>query len=147
MVQRPTISPSILGWMVEVESSSKDMIAFIENSLGQSLIMQARSSSSNSNSLKSYGIMTSAEAGKVVLIWEINILEAAHFLFFFFFFLMLERFLQQWVYTPNWIFLCYMRVQWDQGSLILRLQGLGLICTQTWASPLRPSKLLQANWT
>ena len=82
MVQRPTISPSILGWMVEVKSSLKDMIAFIENFLGQSLIMQARSSSSNSNSLKSYGIMTSAEAGKVVLIWEIDIPEVAHFLFF-----------------------------------------------------------------
>ena len=44
--------------------------------------MQAGLGSLSSNSLKGFGIMTFAGAGKVVLIWGIDILEVVHFLFF-----------------------------------------------------------------
>ena len=58
------------------------MIAFIKNSLGQSQIIQARSNSSSYTSLKGSGINTSTGAGKMGLIWGIDILILAHFLFF-----------------------------------------------------------------
>ena len=44
--------------------------------------MQARLNSLSSNSLKGFGIITSTGAGKVALMWGIDILEAAHFFFF-----------------------------------------------------------------
>ena len=82
MVQRPPISLGILGWIVEAESSSEDVIAFIENSLGQSQIMQTRSDSSSFNSLKDSSIMTSTRVGRVALTWWIDIPRVPHFLFF-----------------------------------------------------------------
>ena len=81
MVQRPTILLSIPGRIVEVRLSLGDMVVFTENSSGQSRIMQVISCSSSSNSLKGSGILTLAEAGKVVLIWGIDIPEMSHFLF------------------------------------------------------------------
>ena len=81
MVQRLVVSPGIPGRIVEVGLSSGDMIAFMENSLGQSRIMQARSDSSSSNSLKGLSIMTSVGARKVGLIWGIDTPEVSHFLF------------------------------------------------------------------
>ena len=65
MVQRLAILPSSPGRIVEIEPSLEDMIVFTENSSGQSRITQARSDSSSSTSLKSYGIMHSAGAKKV----------------------------------------------------------------------------------
>ena len=82
MVQRPAISLGVPSRIVEVGSSSKDVIAFPENSLGQSRIMQARLGFSSSSSLKGFGIMTLVEVRNVDLIWEIDIPEATHFLFF-----------------------------------------------------------------
>ena len=81
VVQRLAVSLGILGWIVKVKLSLGDMIAFTETSSGQSRIKQAILGSSSSNSLKSFGIMTSVEARKVVLIWGINIPEVSHFIF------------------------------------------------------------------
>ena len=81
MVQRFAVLPSSPGRIVEIEPSSEDMIVFIENSLGQSRITQARSDSSSSTSLKSYGIMHLARAEKVALIWPIDIPGLASLLF------------------------------------------------------------------
>ena len=81
MVQRPAISPGIPSQIVEVKPSLKDVIAFMENSSGQNQIMQAKSGSSSSDSLEGSGIMTSARAKKMVLLWEIDIPEVVHFLF------------------------------------------------------------------
>ena len=82
MVQRPVVSLGIPDQIVDVRLSLGDVIAFTENSLGQSRIMQARSGSSSSNSLKGSSIMTSADAGKMALIWGIDISWLVHFLFF-----------------------------------------------------------------
>ena len=57
MVQRPAVSPGIRDQIVEVRLSLEDVIAFLKNSLAQSRIMQVRSGSSSSNSLKGFGHM------------------------------------------------------------------------------------------
>ena len=72
--------------------------------------------------------MTLVEVRNVDLIWEIDIPEATHFLSFLW---KLERVLHGWVHTPNQIFLCYLRVQLEQGSHVLQLRSLGLTFTQT----------------
>ena len=144
MVQRPAISLGVPSRIVEVGSSSEDVIAFPENSSRQSKIMQARLGFSSSSSLKGFGIITLVEVRNVDLIWEIDIPEATHFLSFLW---KLERVLHGWVHTPNQIFLCYLRVQLEQGSHVLQLRSLGLTFTQTWAFPSQPSKLLRANRT
>ena len=81
MVQRLAILPGSPSRIVEIEPSSEDMIVFTKNSSGQSRMIQARSDSSSSTSLKSYGIMHSAGAEKVALIWAKDIPGLASLLF------------------------------------------------------------------
>ena len=59
-----------------------DMMAFTENSSGQSRMRQARSDSSSHDSYATSNPMTLAEVGKVTLMWGIDIPWPMHFLFF-----------------------------------------------------------------
>ena len=111
----------------------------------QSRIMQARSNSSSSNSLKGLSIMTLVGARKVSLIWGIDIPRVAYFLFF-----PLEAWKSSsWMGSylkPNLPLLSESSIR-AEDSHVLWLRGLGLTCTQTWEFSLQPTKLLQANRT
>ena len=82
MVQRLAVSPGTLGRIVEVGLSLGDIITFIENSSGQSQMMQTRSDSQSCSSWAGFGIMTLVGAKKVALMWGIDIPWSIHFLFF-----------------------------------------------------------------
>jgi len=83
MVQWPTVSLGTQGWIVEVRSSSRDMMAFTENSLGHKRMRQARSDSYLYDSCAIFDMMTLARAEKVTLMWGMDIPWPVHFLFLF----------------------------------------------------------------
>ena len=82
MVQWPTISLGTQGQIVKIRSSNGDMKAFTENFSGHKQMRQARFDSSLPDSYAISILMTSARAGKVTLMWGIDILSPMHFLFF-----------------------------------------------------------------
>ena len=68
--------------MVVVKLSPGDMMTFTKNSFGQRQMRQARFDSSSHDSYATSNQMTLARAGKVTLMWGIDIPWPMHFLFF-----------------------------------------------------------------
>ena len=75
-------SPGTQDLIMEVRSYLGDMMAFIENSLGHKRMRQARFDSSLHDSYAISDLMTLARAGKVTLMWGMDILGLLYFLFF-----------------------------------------------------------------
>ena len=74
-----------LAWHIGPDSrrsSPRDMMAFTKNSSGQRRMRQAKSDSSSHDSCATFDPMTSIGAGKVTLMWGIDIPWPMHILFF-----------------------------------------------------------------